>query len=181
MTAPLPQDSRPLGNPAIRHKCTYRASLRFLTHSFNRIRYALFHCKKIFAQNNNSKYTVTSVSSAFRRAMLCTKSELRFKQSSLNHRTRNLRSVGNLQLSPYPLYRYAIVLLVFPLKVSRLFLLFSSNNIPLRGRYICAFNSALFSAYYQPRGQHFHHELLRNVQQALSYMLFVFRPVWTLQ
>ena len=96
---------------------------------------------------------MTSVSSAFRRAMLCTKSELRFKQSSLNHRTRNLRSVGNLQLSPYPLYRYAIVLLVFPLKVSRLFLLFSSNNIPLRGRYICAFNSARFSAYCRLMGQ----------------------------
>ena len=96
---------------------------------------------------NDNKYTVTSVSSAFRRAMLYTKSELRFKQSSLNHRTRNLRRVGNLQLSPYPLYRYAIVLLVFPLKVNRLFLLFSSNNIPLRGRYICAFNSARHKAY----------------------------------
>ena len=114
-----------------------------------RIHYTLFHCKKIFAQNHNSKYTVTSVSTAFRWAMLCTKSELRFKQYSLNHRTRNLRRFGKSQLLPYPLYRYAIVLFVFPLKVNRLFPLFTSNNALLRRVYICAFSSAQFSAYYR--------------------------------
>ena len=41
-----------------------------------------------------------------------------------------MRNVGKLQLLPYPLYRYAIVLLVFPLEVNRLFLLFSSNIPP---------------------------------------------------
>ena len=134
----------------------------------------LFHCKKLFAQNDNSKYTVTLVSSAFQWAMLCTKSELRFKQYSLNHRTRNLRNVGKLQLLPYPLYRYAIVLLVFPLEVNRLFLLFSSNNIPLRGRYICAFNSARFSAYYLRLRPHRRHAPARLSLQEKQPFLSAF-------
>ena len=110
-----------------------------------RIRYTRFHCKKLFAQNNNSKYTETSVSTAFRWALLITKSELGFRQYSFNHRTRNLRSISKLQFLPYPLYRYAVVLLVFPLEVNRLFPLYSSNNALLRRGYICAFNSALSS------------------------------------
>ena len=115
-----------------------------------------FTARSYRLQSNISQYTVTSVSTAFRWAMLCTKSELRFRQSSLNHRTRNLRNIGNLQLLPYPLYRYAIVLLVFPLKVSRLFPLYSSNNALLRREYICAFNSALPQAYYRLLDQHCH-------------------------
>ncbi len=51
---------------------------------------------------------MTPVSIAFRWAMLCTKSELRFRQYSFNHRTRNLRSVEVLRLTPYPLYQHAL-------------------------------------------------------------------------
>lgn len=55
---------------------------------------------------------MTPVSIAFRWAMLCTKSELRFRQYSFNHRTRNLRSVEVLRLTPYPLYQHAIVAVI---------------------------------------------------------------------
>lgn len=129
------------------------ASLRFPTHSFMRIRYTLFHCKKLFAQNHNSKYTVTSVSTAFRWALLITKSELGFRQYSFNHRTRNLRSVGTLRLMPYPLYQHAIVPFEFPRQVGWLFPLFTFNNVPLRGRYTFALSSARSSACYPPKDQ----------------------------
>lgn len=87
-------------------------------------------------------YTMTPVSIAFRWAMLCTKSELRFRQYSFNHRTRNLRSVEVLRLTPYPLYQHAIVPFEFPRQVGWLFPLFTFNNVPLRGRYTFALSSA---------------------------------------
>ena len=90
---------------------------------------------------------MTPVSVAFRWAMLCTKSELRFRQFSFNHRTRNLRSVKTLRLVPYPLYQHAIVPFEFPRQVGWLFPLFTFNNVPLRGRYTFARSSAQFSAY----------------------------------
>ena len=64
---------------------------------------------------------MTPVSVAFRWAMLCTKSELRFRQFSFNHKTRNLRSVKTLRLVPYPLYQHAIVPFEFPRQVGWLF------------------------------------------------------------
>ena len=91
---------------------------------------------------NNSEHTMTPVSIAFRWAMLCTKSELRFRQYSFNHRTRNLRSVEVLRLTPYPLYQHAIVPFEFPRQVGWLFPLFTFNNVPLRGRYTFALSSA---------------------------------------
>lgn len=91
---------------------------------------------------------MTPVSIAFRWAMLCTKSKLRFRQYSFNHRTRNLRSVEILRLTPYPLYQHAIVPFEFPRQVGWLFPLFTFNNVPLRGRYTFALSSARFSAYY---------------------------------
>lgn len=142
MVTPLPWGSPPLGNPAIRQKCTYRASLRFLFRSFIHTHCALFHCKKLLAQSHNSEHTMTPVSIAFRWAMLCTKSELRFRQYSFNHRTRNLRSVEVLRLTPYPLYQHAIVPFEFPRQVGWLFPLFTFNNVPLKGRYTFALSSA---------------------------------------
>ena len=76
---------------------------------------------------------MTPVSVAFRWAMLCTKSELRFRQFSFNHRTRNLRSVETLRLVPYPLCQHAIVPFEFPRQVGWLFPLFTFNNVPCRG------------------------------------------------
>lgn len=55
MVTPLPWGSPPLGNPAIRQKCTYRASLRFLFRSFIRTHCALFHCKKLLAQDQQQR------------------------------------------------------------------------------------------------------------------------------
>ena len=97
--------------------------------------------------NHIIRHTVTSVSIAFRRAMLCTKSELRFRQYSFNHRTRNLRSVEVLRLTSYPLYQHAIVPFEFPRQVGWLFPLFTFNNVPLRGRYTFALSSARSAAY----------------------------------
>ena len=97
--------------------------------------------------NHIIRHTVTSVSIAFRRAMLCTKSELRFRQYSFNHRTRNLRSVEVLRLTSYPLYQHAIVPFEFPRQVGWLFPLFTFNNVPLRGRYTFALSSAQSLAY----------------------------------
>ena len=76
---------------------------------------------------------MTPVSVAFRWAMLCTKSELRFRQFSFNHRTRNLRSVETLRLVPYPLCQHAIVPFEFPRQVGWLFPLFTFNNVPCKG------------------------------------------------
>ena len=76
---------------------------------------------------------MTPVSVAFRWAMLCTKSELRFRQFSFNHRTRNLRSVKILRLISYPLYQHAIVPFEFPRQVGWLFPLFTFNNVPCKG------------------------------------------------
>ncbi|MCA5916171.1 hypothetical protein LEQ41_03500 [Streptococcus agalactiae] len=47
-------------------------TLRFLTHSFIHTYRMLFYCRKLFVQNHNNEYTVTSVSVTFRWAMLCT-------------------------------------------------------------------------------------------------------------
>lgn len=142
MVTPLPWGSPPLGNPAIRQKYTYRVSLRFLVRPFIRTHCALFHCKSYSSKINNNEHTMTSVSIAFRWAMLCTKSELRFRQYSFNHRIRNLRSIEVLRLTPYPLYQHAIVPFEFPLQVGWLFPLFTFNNVPLRGRYTFALSSA---------------------------------------
>ena len=110
-----------------------------------------FIAKSYSSKINNNEHTMTSVSIAFRWAMLCTKSELRFRQYSFNHRIRNLRSIEVLRLTPYPLYQHAIVPFEFPLQVGWLFPLFTFNNVPLRGRYTFALSSAQFSAYYRPR------------------------------
>ena len=110
-----------------------------------------FIAKSYSSKINNNEHTMTSVSIAFRWAMLCTKSELRFRQYSFNHRIRNLRSIEVLRLTPYPLYQHAIVPFEFPLQVGWLFPLFTFNNVPLRGRYTFALSSAQFSAYYQPK------------------------------
>ena len=107
-----------------------------------------FIAKSYSSKINNNEHTMTSVSIAFRWAMLCTKSELRFRQYSFNHRIRNLRSIEVLRLTPYPLYQHAIVPFEFPLQVGWLFPLFTFNNVPLRGRYTFALSSALSSAYY---------------------------------
>ena len=107
-----------------------------------------FIAKSYSPKINNSEHTMTPVSIAFRWAMLCTKSKLRFRQYSFNHRTRNLRSVEILRLTPYPLYQHAIVPFEFPRQVGWLFPLFTFNNVPLRGRYTFALSSARFSAYY---------------------------------
>ena len=101
-----------------------------------------FTAKSYSPKINNSEHTVTPVSVAFRWAMLCTKSELRFRQFSFNHRTRNLRSVRTLRLVPYPLYQHAIVPFEFPRQVGWSFPLFTFNNVPLRGRYTFARSSA---------------------------------------
>ena len=61
-----------------------------------------FIAKSYSSKINNNEHTMTSVSIAFRWAMLCTKSELRFRQYSFNHRIRNLRSIEVLRLTPYP-------------------------------------------------------------------------------
>ena len=106
-----------------------------------------FIAKSYSSKINNNEHTMTSVSIAFRWAMLCTKSELRFRQYSFNHRIRNLRSVEVLRLTPYPLYQHAIVPFEFPLQVGWLFPLFTFNNVPLRGRYTFALSSALSLAY----------------------------------
>ena len=106
-----------------------------------------FIAKSYSSKINNNEHTMTSVSIAFRWAMLCTKSELRFRQYSFNHRIRNLRSIEVLRLTPYPLYQHAIVPFEFPLQVGWLFPLFTFNNVPLRGRYTFALSSALSSAY----------------------------------
>ena len=90
---------------------------------------------------------MTPVSVAFRWAMLCTKSELRFRQFSFNHRTRNLRNVEILRLISYPLYQHAIVPFEFPRQVGWLFPLFTFNNVPLWGRYTFALSSARCKAY----------------------------------
>src|SRR5699024_10719946 len=92
-----------------------------------------FTAKSYSPKINNSEHTVTPVSVAFRWAMLCTKSELRFRQFSFNHRTRNLRSVETLRLVPYPLCQHAIVPFEFPRQVGWLFPLFTFNNVPCRG------------------------------------------------
>ena len=118
-----------------------------------------FIAKSYSSKINNNEHTMTSVSIAFRWAMLCTKSELRFRQYSFNHRIRNLRSVEVLRLTPYPLYQHAIVPFEFPLQVGWLFPLFTFNNVPLRGRYTFALSSALFSAYYLPKDQRYRNEL----------------------
>lgn len=107
-----------------------------------------FIAKSYSPKINNSEHTMTPVSIAFRWAMLCTKSKLRFRQYSFNHRTRNLRSVEILRLTPYPLYQHAIVPFEFPRQVGWLFPLFTFNNVPLRGRYTFALSSARFSACY---------------------------------
>lgn len=101
-----------------------------------------FIAKSYSSKINNNEHTMTSVSIAFRWAMLCTKSELRFRQYSFNHRIRNLRSIEVLRLTPYPLYQHAIVPFEFPLQVGWLFPLFTFNNVPLRGRYTFALSSA---------------------------------------
>jgi len=101
---------------------------------------------------------MTPVSIAFRWAMLCTKSELRFRQYSFNHRTRNLRSVEVLRLTPYPLYQHAIVPFEFPRQVGWLFPLFTFNNVPLRGRYTFALSSAQSLTYYRRRALPILHE-----------------------
>ena len=115
-----------------------------------------FIAKSYSSKINNNEHTMTSVSIAFRWAMLCTKSELRFRQYSFNHRIRNLRSIEVLRLTPYPLYQHAIVPFEFPLQVGWLFPLFTFNNVPLRGRYTFALSSAQFSAYYQRKRPHLH-------------------------
>lgn len=107
-----------------------------------------FIAKSYSSKINNNEHTMTSVSIAFRWAMLCTKSELRFRQYSFNHRIRNLRSVEVLRLTPYPLYQHAIVPFEFPLQVGWLFPLFTFNNVPLRGRYTFALSSARSPACY---------------------------------
>ena len=90
---------------------------------------------------------MTPVSVAFRWAMLCTKSELRFRQYSFNHRMRNLRNIRTLRLFLYPLYQHAIVPFEFPRQVGWSFPLFTFNNVPLRGRYTFALSSARRAAY----------------------------------
>ena len=120
---------------------------------------------------------MTPVSIAFRRAMLCTKSELRFRQYSFNHRTRNLRSVEILRLTPYPLYQHAIVPFEFPRQVGWLFPLFTFNNVPLRGRYTFALSSARFGAYYQKLNIRFTCNMPTNgakmVRKGLGYLITV--------
>ena len=116
-----------------------------------------FIAKSYSSKINNNEHTMTSVSIAFRWAMLCTKSELRFRQYSFNHRIRNLRSIEVLRLTPYPLYQHAIVPFEFPLQVGWLFPLFTFNNVPLRGRYTFALSSARFSAYYLRLNPHRRH------------------------
>ena len=118
---------------------------------------------------------MTPVSIAFRWAMLCTKSKLRFRQYSFNHRTRNLRSVEILRLTPYPLYQHAIVPFEFPRQVGWLFPLFTFNNVPLRGRYTFALSSARFSAYCPHRALPFYCGFCRLVRPILSPSAFVFR------
>lgn len=113
-----------------------------------------FIAKSYSSKINNNEHTMTSVSIAFRWAMLCTKSELRFRQYSFNHRIRNLRSIEVLRLTPYPLYQHAIVPFEFPLQVGWLFPLFTFNNVPLRGRYTFALSSARSSACYQRLNPH---------------------------
>ena len=120
---------------------------------------------------------MTPVSIAFRWAMLCTKSKLRFRQYSFNHRTRNLRSVEILRLTPYPLYQHAIVPFEFPRQVGWLFPLFTFNNVPLRGRYTFALSSARFGAYYQKLNIRFTCNMPTNgakmVRKGLGYLITV--------
>ena len=166
MVTPLPWGSPPLGNPAIRQKCTYRTSLRFFFVPLFALIVRSFIAKSYSPKINNSEHTMTPVSIAFRWAMLCTKSELRFRQYSFNHRTRNLRSVEVLRLTPYPLYQHAIVPFEFPRQVGWLFPLFTFSNVPLRGRYTFALSSAQFSAYYLLMGQPLRRELLTRARTA---------------
>ena len=129
-----------------------------------------FIAKSYSSKINNNEHTMTSVSIAFRWAMLCTKSELRFRQYSFNHRIRNLRSIEVLRLTPYPLYQHAIVPFEFPLQVGWLFPLFTFNNVPLRGRYTFALSSARFSAYYLHAAVPCGHELpLPSLQEKPPY------------
>ena len=63
MVTPLPWGSPPLGNPAIRQKCTYRASRRSPVRSFIPGHCGLFHCKKLLAQNQQQRaYSDTGIS-----------------------------------------------------------------------------------------------------------------------
>ena len=117
---------------------------------------------------------MTPVSIAFRWAMLCTKSKLRFRQYSFNHRTRNLRSVEILRLTPYPLYQHAIVPFEFPRQVGWLFPLFTFNNVPLRGRYTFALSSARSSTCYPALDQQLHCVPELHVLKDWLPFLFVF-------
>lgn len=132
-----------------------------------------FIAKSYSSKINNNEHTMTSVSIAFRWAMLCTKSELRFRQYSFNHRIRNLRSIEVLRLTPYPLYQHAIVPFEFPLQVGWLFPLFTFNNVPLRGRYTFALSSAQSSTCYPEMDLPIHYVPVLLALTSLQPSLFV--------
>lgn len=119
-------DSVTMGVSPFRQSCysskVYQVSLRFLVRPFIRTHCAL-SLQKLSSKINNNEHTMTSVSIAFRWAMLCTKSELRFRQYSFNHRIRNLRdrSIAINSLSALPTCDCPFE---FPLQVGWLFIIY---------------------------------------------------------
>jgi hypothetical protein len=111
MGSPYPWAFRPVGYPAFRHTCTYRARLRFLTHSLVIVSLTITHVTEVVTISRPTSDTTWHCSSQWEGAYSVW--ELRFNQSRLNHIARVLQR--------FPLrYRHAVVPFAFRLWVSRL-------------------------------------------------------------
>src|SRR5713101_3144114 len=106
MSSPYPWTFRPVGYPAFRHTCTYRARLRLLTHPLVIVSLTITHVAEVVIISRPNNDTTWHCSSQWEPTYSVR--ELRFNQSRLNHIARVLQR--------FPLrYRHAVVPFAFQL------------------------------------------------------------------
>ncbi len=111
MGSPYPWASRPVGYPAFRHSCTYRARLRPLTHPLVIVSLTITHIAEVVIISRPNNDTIWHCSSQWETTYSVR--ELRFNQFRFSPIARVLQR--------FPLrYRHAVVPFAFRLQVSRL-------------------------------------------------------------
>ena len=129
MGSPYPWAFRPVGYPAFRHTCTYRARLRFPTHSFVIVSLTITHIAEVVIIRRPDDDTTWHSFLLWEPTYSVL--ELGFNQSRFNHIARVLQR--------FPLrFRHAVVPFPFRFQVSRLTHRPPSESIlTVRGIQVC--------------------------------------------